>query len=109
MFYEILKDLCTAHKTTPTAVMKSFGFSTSMLTNWKNGGMPRGDTHLLLAENFGVSTDYLLTGKVPVASPQISPDEQQVLDAYRSHPELHAVIRKLLDMPEPQSEDGAVS
>lgn len=60
MFYEILKSLCDEHKTTPTTVMKSLGFSTSMLTNWKKGGMPRGDTLQKFADYFEVTTDYLL-------------------------------------------------
>lgn len=62
----------------------------------------------IIAETLDVSLDYL-KGTAPRSSFALTADEQQVLDAYRSHPELHAVIRKLLDVPEPQSEDGAVS
>jgi transcriptional regulator with XRE-family HTH domain len=109
MFYENLKKLCESRNTTPTAVMKTFGFSTSMLTNWKNGGMPRGDTLLLFAQYFGVTTDYLLTGNAPVTTPTVSPDEWEILTSYRSHPELQAAVRKLLDIPESSAQEDAAS
>ena len=60
MFYENLKRLCEERGTTPTAVAKAIGISTSMTANWKKGGMPRGDTLQKLADYFGVSTDHLL-------------------------------------------------
>ena len=60
MFYENFKRLCSERNTTPTAVAKAMGISTSMTANWKKGGMPRGDTLQKVADYFGVSTDSLL-------------------------------------------------
>ncbi|MBE6693416.1 MAG: LexA family transcriptional regulator [Ruminococcaceae bacterium] len=60
MFYTNLQKICKERGTTPTAVAKAIGISTSMTANWKKGGMPRGDTLQKLASYFGVTTDYLL-------------------------------------------------
>lgn len=68
MFYENFKRLCTERGTTPTAVAKAMGISTSMTANWKKGGMPRGDTLQKLADYFSVNVDYLLGGTTSPAS-----------------------------------------
>ena len=60
MFYENFKRLCSERGTTPTAVAKAMGISTSMTANWKKGGVPRADTLQKVANHFGVSTTYLL-------------------------------------------------
>jgi transcriptional regulator with XRE-family HTH domain len=60
MFYENFKRLCSERGTTPTAVAKAMGISTSMTANWKKGGVPRADTLQKVADHFGVSTSYLL-------------------------------------------------
>ena len=60
MFYENFKRLCSERGTTPTAVAKAMGISTSMTANWKKGGVPRADTLQKVADYFGVSVSYLL-------------------------------------------------
>ena len=60
MFYENFKRLCSERGTTPTAVAKAMGISTSMTANWKKGGVPRSDTLQKVADYFGVSVSYLL-------------------------------------------------
>lgn len=60
MFYTILSSLCKSRNTTVTAVVKELKLSTSKVTAWKNGSVPNGNTLVLLAEYFNVSTDYLL-------------------------------------------------
>ena len=60
MFYENFKRLCSERGTTPTAVAKAIGISTSMTANWKKGGVPRADTLQKVADYFGVTSDYLL-------------------------------------------------
>ena len=62
----------------------------------------------IIAETLDVSLDYL-KGTAPRSSFALTADEQQVLDAYRSHPELQAAVRKLLDIPEPSTQEDAAS
>lgn len=44
-------------------MLKELGLSTSKGTAWKKGSIPTGDIVAKIAEYFGVSTDYLLTGE----------------------------------------------
>lgn len=112
-FYTIIQNICQQHGTTPTALCKALGLSTSMVTNWKNGRIPNGATLQKIADYFSVSVDELLGNekKEPAISPapNLSPEEALLLQQWRNHPAAQPFVRKLLDMPEPQSEDGAVS
>lgn len=58
-FYERLEKLCAEHGTTPTALCKKITNSTGNLATWKNGNA-RNDHLLKIANEFGVSVDYLL-------------------------------------------------
>ena len=62
MFFERLEQLCRAHDTNVTELLKTLGYSTSKGTAWRNGSVPKGDILLRLAAYFSVTTDYLLKG-----------------------------------------------
>jgi transcriptional regulator with XRE-family HTH domain len=108
---EKITTLCRKKGVSVNQMALEAGVNKSFVDNLKKGSFPSADKLLLVARYFNVSVDYLLGNDTPAlrSSFALTADEQQVLDAYRSHPELHAVIRKLLDMPEPQSEDGVAS
>ena len=59
-FWNTIKNLCDEKGTTPTAVVKELGLSTSMATRWKNGTIPNDKTLHKLADYFEVTTDALL-------------------------------------------------
>lgn len=62
--YEIFEQLLQLYDVTPYQVAKAIGVSQSTFSNWKarrNIISPR--TAKLIADYFGVSVDYLLTGK----------------------------------------------
>ena len=62
--YEIFEKLLTEHGVTAYRVAKETGISTATLTQWKNGtSTPKQDKLQLIAEYFGKSVDYLITGK----------------------------------------------
>lgn len=65
MFYSIFTDLCSKKMISPTATLQTLGISTSKLTAWKNGSLPSASVLILISEFFGVTIDYLLTGKRP--------------------------------------------
>lgn len=60
MFWERFVDECKRFKTSPSAVAKEIGLSNSATTYWKKGAVPSGATVGLIANYFGVSSDYLM-------------------------------------------------
>lgn len=91
MFYENFKRLCSERGTTPTAVAKAMGISTSMTANWKKGGVPRADTLQKVADHFGVSVSYLL-GVVD------NPDPVALVDPSKKEPPMLEWLAKLDNM-----------
>ena len=62
--YEIFEKLCHKKGVTPYRVCKETGLTTSTISNWKAGRYtPKQDKMQKIAEYFGVSVDYLMTGE----------------------------------------------
>ena len=62
--YEIFEQLLSKHHVTPYKVAKATGVTTTTLTNWKQGKYtPKQDKLQKIADYFGVTLDYLMTGK----------------------------------------------
>ena len=60
MFWERFYSLCLRNGKKPNPVGKEIGLSSGIISKWKNGGIPNGETLMKLARYFNVSTDYLL-------------------------------------------------
>lgn len=60
MFYDTLKNVCSTNNTTVSGLVKELGLSTSKVTAWKNGSIPKADTVAKIADYLDVSVDYLL-------------------------------------------------
>lgn len=76
------RDNITANRLT-----KELHLPSSAITEWKKGkARPSTDAVIKLAQYFGVTTDYLLTGKESAAptAGDLAPDEMELLTAYRS-------------------------
>lgn len=70
MFYDIYKKLCEDNGLTPSGAATKIGFNRASVTVWKNTGKaPKQDLLLKIADYFGVTTDYLLTGEEKEKSP----------------------------------------
>lgn len=68
MFYDIYVDLCEKRGEKPYAAAKNIGLSSasSIINVWRTkGSTPRGDTLQKIADYFGVSVQYLLSGDRP--------------------------------------------
>ena len=64
MFYDLYEMLCKKKGVAPTRAALDIGLSKSAPTTWKKRGLtPQGETLQKLADYFGVTTDYLLTGE----------------------------------------------
>ena len=60
MFWERFYNLFLRNGKRPNPVGKEIGLSSGIISKWKNGGIPNGETLMKLARYFNVSTDYLL-------------------------------------------------
>lgn len=61
--YEIFEKLCDKTGVTPYRVCKETGITTATISNWKAGRyVPKADKLQKIAEYFGVSLSFLLTG-----------------------------------------------
>ena len=105
MFFEIFKNLCSTNETTPTAVVKELGLSSSSATSWKQGKVPHHGTLIKIADYFDVTVDYLLgnakTQKEKptdeIGEPILSKKEESVMELFRQVPleEQPAVLEAL--------------
>lgn len=60
MFWQRFYGLCLKNGKKPNPVGKEIGLSSGIISKWKAGGIPNGETLMRLARYFNVSTDYLL-------------------------------------------------
>lgn len=70
MFYDVYVELCRKIGKKPSVVAAELGINKSNVSNWKNNGYtPRGEALQKIADYFGVTTDFLLTGEQKEKSP----------------------------------------
>lgn len=79
MFYDVFTSLCEKKDVTPNRALTDCGISRTSPAKWREGATPRGVTLQKLADYFGVTTDYLLTGKETKKAPA-SEGEREVTD-----------------------------
>ena len=94
-FWERIKQLCAEHHTTPTALCKSLGLSTSMVTRWKRGTLPNNSTLKMLAKALDVTPHELMWGGKLELDLQLfaeSAPEQEKEPSVTLSPKLEALI-----------------
>lgn len=73
--YEIFSELLQKYGVTPYKVSKETGVSQSTLSDWKRGiSTPKPDKLQKIADYFGVSLTYLLTGNMEEPEKERAPD-----------------------------------
>lgn len=75
MFWNNFVSLCNEKGVSPNGVCAQLGFSNATATKWKSGSVPRGATLRKLADYFGVTPEYLLTGKEKAQPQGVKLDE----------------------------------
>lgn len=60
MFWERFYSLCQRVGKKPNPVGREIGLSSGIISKWKAGGIPNGETLMKLSKYFNVSVDYLL-------------------------------------------------
>ena len=82
--YEIFEQLLFKYGVTAYKVAKETGITTATLSNWKQGRYtPKQDKLQKIADYFGVSLEYLMTGKEDVAKEKAERDIKKDLDSLR--------------------------
>lgn len=80
--YEIFELLLNKYGVTAYRVSKETGIATATLTDWKKGrSTPKQDKLQKIADYFGVSIEYLMTGndeRKPDSSPLTKRDEKEI-------------------------------
>lgn len=103
--YEIFEKLCEEKNVTPYRVCKDTGITTATISNWKAGRyVPKQDKMKKIADYFGVTVDYLMTGEEEAekkTSELTTKDEKDITK------DLDRIMDKLMSGEEgPASYDG---
>lgn len=89
--YKIFEELCEIKGVTPYRVCKETGLTTATISNWKAGRYtPKQDKLQKIADYFGVTIEFLMTGKDVVPSNKeanLSPKAQKDIDKILSDTE----------------------
>lgn len=125
MFKENFVRLCNERGEFPSVVCKKIGITPAAFSKWTDESVPRKATLMRIADYFGVTVEQL-TGKPgkydrlevgeitfdlglfgDVQEPY-TPEEQLLIHHWRNHPDARPFVRKLLDMPEPETKETDV-
>ncbi|PPK79885.1 transcriptional regulator with XRE-family HTH domain [Lacrimispora xylanisolvens] len=88
--YEVFEQLLQKYGVTPYKVAQKAGVTQTALSNWKSGrSTPSAKTLQKIADYFGVTVDYLMTGKEAIEKKSPDNDREQRLLEY---------ARQLLDL-----------
>ena len=69
VFYDVFMYLCEKKGVSPNKALTDCKISRTSTAKWREGATPRGVTLQKLADYFGVTTDYLLTGEATKKAP----------------------------------------
>lgn len=84
-FAENLKRLCSLRGTNPTALCKELGLSTSKVSAWYNGSLPKQEIMIQLAQKLNCSVmDFFSDNDEVHESGASNEDEEDILRIYRS-------------------------
>lgn len=90
MSYEIFAKLCENAHVRPSAVSKATGIAPATLTAWKKGEYtPKNNKLQLIADYFGVTLEYLTTGR---SEYYINPDTAEKAQELFENPEMRLLF-----------------
>ncbi len=84
-FAENINRICAEQETTLTAVCKKLGLSTSKVTTWNNGSLPKETVMIQLAQELNCSVMDFFADEEDLGAVQTrNADEEDILRVYRS-------------------------
>lgn len=84
MFYEQLEALCKEINTTPTNFVKTeLNLSSSKVTAWKNGSIPKYEILNEIADYFNVTVGYLFDGGKKSSLSELTENEREIVKIFK--------------------------
>lgn len=77
MFYDVFVSLCVKKGVSKNKALIDCEISRSSAAKWEKGATPRGVTLQKIADYFGVTTDYLLTGEETKKAPALTDKDRR--------------------------------
>lgn len=95
--YEVIKSLCDSRGIPVTVLEAQLGFSRGSIGKMKNAQDAKSDRIKIIADYFGVSPEYILTGEIQDENGRYFLDEETAAIAQEVHdrPELKAMFNQL--------------
>ena len=75
VFWDRFSALCEKRGVKPNSIRDSISVSSSVITMWKNGSIPNGETLIKIADYFDCSVDYLL-GRTDI--PEVNKRDEEI-------------------------------
>lgn len=107
MFWTNFSTLCADKNLSPNAVATELKIPSGSITAWRNGATPRTKSLTKIANYFGVTVDYLLTGEQKEKAPdsvgglQVTPKKRELIDKVMKMDDKQLdLLKKLLDATE---------
>lgn len=95
--YEIFEKLLKEHNITAYKVGKATGIAGSTFSDWKNGrSVPGLDKMIKISDYFGVSVEYLKTGKE--TTDNFSDENARLVAKIRNDAELSSALQKYFEL-----------
>lgn len=82
-FGENLKRICADRGTTATKVCKELGLSTSKVSAWFMGSLPKQEVLIQLAERLNCSVMDFFADENDIVTPELDEDEQDIVRIFR--------------------------
>ena len=100
MSYETFEKLCKERGIKPGRVSRETGIATSTLTCWKKGEYtPKADKLKKIADYFGVSVDYFLTGETSVKAESENPAlEERAIELFNLYEKASPEVQKAVEI-----------
>lgn len=92
--YEIFEQLLQKYGVSAYKVAKATGVTQSTLSDWKRGrSTPKSENMKKLADYFGVSIDYLMTGKEETEKePKLKPKDEKDINWFRNSDYINRIM-----------------
>lgn len=101
--FEVYAKLCIRNGKKPSTVAKELGIDPSTITHWKKGDYtPKHDKLKKIADYFGVSIAYLMTGENDLPQDVLDQNEAEMERLHRAayRPEIEMLIDVVKDAPD---------
>lgn len=98
MFWDKFIELCANKGISPNAVAKELSISSGAVTKWKNGAVPQNSKLKLIADYFGVTTEYFFINHNESEIKNNTLDIAEQIKKYLEEQKLSEAEKSLIDL-----------